>query len=396
MKKLVAVLLIAVVVLCSAIAQASSESIPGMQEIIIMNDAFADLPLSSQCYNAKEYHKAYNLGEIIDENFWFQPKADAQADIVAFTDFYIDSTSLNVFRQKFVSFTKDNPAFDYDIFVGPQQKESYDVKYKGFCKIGNEGFLFVPEDGWNVDDLFFNSGFVAADSYEFVSVTGETVELKADELADYEIVMDGKECVDLKGAKNLDALKYMIPKGLTRNSIPAAEGISRFTVMLCADGVYKTAPKYTENRAGSFYDSWSIADLLDKYGTAPCEEVQVISWKDGYSQNEPYQLFFEKYMAFQAPLENGKQKEFFTLGRVQPRNAGVSNIGYLVMEKEAFAYIPESGLLLSDAFRKTGMYDAALYLLTYSDGYEKLVRAEEADTMTVNADSGLVSIRVFL
>lgn len=95
-------------------------------------------------------------------------------------------------------------------------------------------------------------------------------------------------------------------------------------------------------------------------------------------------------------MENGKQKEFFTLGRVQPRNAGVSNIGYLVMEKEAFAYIPESGLLLSDAFMKTGMYDAALYLLTYSDGYEKLVRAEEAETMTVNADSGLVSIRVFL
>lgn len=394
MKKLTAVLLLAALVLGMAFASGMTEK-TGMQEIIILNNAFEGLEKTDQCFNAKEYHKAYNLGEIIDANFWFTPADDASAETVAFTDFYTDSTSLKIFRQKFVSFMKDNPAFDYDIFVGQQQKESYDVKYKGYCVIDKEGLVFVPADGWNVAELLDNIKLAKADAYEFVSATGESVVLNASELDGAEIVLHGLDCADLTGEKTLDALQYIIPQGLTKDSVPAAEGVSRLTILLCANGVFKTEAPYLENRAGTFYKSWAVKELLAKYDITPCEEVEVISWKDGYSQKEDYGLFVKKYIAFQAPTAKGDQKDFFTLGKAQKRNGGVNNAGYYIFEEEAFAYVPETGLLLGDAFKAVGM-DGAFYMLTYSDGTERVIKAERAETMVLPSDTQVVSISVFI
>jgi len=395
MKKLTAVLLVAVMVIGGLFAQGAAENASGMQRIIILNNAFDGLELSSQCYNAKEYHKAYSLGEIIDDNFWFTPAADAKADTVAFTDFYTDSTSVEELRQKYVSFVKDNPSFDYDLFVGKQQKETYDVKYKGYCIIDKEGLVFVPEDGWNAADLMTNIGMVKSDAYEFVSVSGEKAIVASDKLADCEIILHGNDCADLSGAATLEALLYIIPQGLTKESMPSEEGVSRLTVLLCANGVYKTEPKYSENRAGTYYDSWAVADLFKKFSITACNEVKVQAWTDGYSQNESYDLFVQKYISFQEPISSGKQKDFFTLGKVQARNSGVSNIGYIVLSNEAFAYIPSSGLALSEAFAKTGM-DAAVYIFKYADKTEKTVRAEAAAAMVLPSDSNLSSIEIYL
>lgn len=394
MKKLTVVLLLAALVLGTAFASGMTEK-TGMQKVIILNSAFDGLEMTDQCFNAKEYHKAYNLGEIIDANFWFTPDSGASAETVAFTDFYTDSTSLKIFRQKFVSFMKDNPAFDYDLFVGQQQKESYDVKYKGYCVIDKEGLVFVPTDGWNVAELLDSIKMAKADAYEFVSATGESVVLSASELDGEEIVLHGLDCADLAGEKTLDALQYIIPQGLTKDSTPADEGVSRLTVLLCAKGVFKTEAPYMENRAGTFYKAWAVKDLLSKYNITPCGEVEVISWKDGYSQKEDYSLFAKKYIAFQAPTAKGDQKDFFTLGKAQQRNGGVNNAGYYIFEQEAFAYIPETGLLLGDVFKTVGM-DGAFYMLTYSDGMERVIKAERAETMVLTPEMQVVSISVFI
>ena len=68
------------------------------------------------------------------------------------------------------------------------------------------------------------------------------------------------------------------------------------------------------------------------------------SYKDGYSKTISAEEFASLYIAFQAPTSKGDQKDFFTLGRNQERNAGVNNIGSYVFEDASFVYVPETGV----------------------------------------------------
>ena len=144
MKKLLTIVLLVSLVVCALSAQAIYENPQGMKKIVILNNAFAGLEETRQCYNAKEWHKSYSLGEIIDANLWFVPSDNINVSTVAYADLYTDTCDLATFRGKLVSFIKDNPAYDYDLFVGPNQKESSDVWYKGWCVIGNEALVFMP------------------------------------------------------------------------------------------------------------------------------------------------------------------------------------------------------------------------------------------------------------
>ena len=73
MKKLLTIVLLVSLVVCALSAQAIYENPQGMKKIVILNNAFAGLEETRQCYNAKEWHKSYSLGEIIDANLWFVP-----------------------------------------------------------------------------------------------------------------------------------------------------------------------------------------------------------------------------------------------------------------------------------------------------------------------------------
>ena len=151
MKKVLAIVLLVALVMGVAFAQSIKENPEGMKRIIILNNAFEGLEATRQCYNAKEWHKSYNMGEIIDRNLWFTPSDDIEVSAVHIGDAYRNITTLGVFRGKYVSFVKDNPAYDYDLFVGPNQKESEDVWYKDYVVIGNEALVFMPEEG--IEDL---------------------------------------------------------------------------------------------------------------------------------------------------------------------------------------------------------------------------------------------------
>ena len=402
MKKLIVAFLVVCLVVTSVFAQSISEKTEGMQHINILNNSFEGLEASSQCYNAKEWHKSYNLGEIIDANLWFTPADNTDVFTVAYADFYTDTCKLSVFRGKYVSFVKDNPAFEYDLFVGPNQKESSDVWYKGWCVVGHEALVFMPEEGF--EDLLYVAegvGLVPATGFVFESVTGEQVTLTADQLATAKIVYDDNRVITLVcGDVKLKDVYSVTVEGVTKDSKLEGDGVYRMVMLLNAKGVYGVDAPYLQNRAGTYYPTsktalhaypgcYLVSDLFTKFNVTPSESVKVISYKDGYARNEEYEHFTKKYIAWHAT------GEYITLGQEQSKTEGaVFNAGYYILDEDAFVYIPETGLSLSSVFETVGMANVCQYKLTYADGTVERLYREDVLALNLAADSNLVSIEV--
>ena len=366
--------------------------IEGMKELIVLNNAFEGLELSKQVYNAKEWHKCYSLKEIVEDNFWFIPSPEDEAVTVAFTDFYEDRETAKSFMSKFVSLAKDNEKYDYELFVGMNQKETYDVKYKGYCKVGSEALVFVPEDGWMIEELLEVMPFAVADSYDLVTVSGDKYRVSYSDIQDFEILQEGDGCVVTNGEITIPDPLYLIPTGLTPESVPEEGVVSRATVLIDAIGVYGVDAPYSENRAGVVYSAWSCAELLEKFGVPVDGDVVMTSYKDGYSKTISAEEFASLYIAFQAPTSKGDQKDFFTLGRNQERNAGVNNIGSYVFDDASFVYVPETGIACSDLALDTGMTESDEYLVTYKSGESSVISGEEFAALTLSGDTEVVTI----
>ena len=399
MKKLLAIAILVSLVVGALFAQAIYENPSGMSKIIILNNAFEGLEASRQCYNAKEWHKAYSLGEIIDKNLWFTPSDDSIVSTVAYADLYTDTCDLATFRGKLVSFIKDNTAYDYDLFVGPNQKESSDVWYKGWCIIGNEALVFMPEEG--IENLLYvaeNVGLVPATGFVFENVAGQSVTLTAEQLADASIVYIGDAITLVCGDVSLPDVKSVTVAGITKDSKISGEGVYRMVMLLNADGVYGVDAPYLGNRAGTWYPTattakhpyagaYSVAELFAKFNITPSEAVQVISYADGYTRNEEYNHFLKKYIAWHASAE------YITMGMAQTRKEdAVYNAGYYIIQDQSFAYIPEAGLNLEEAFRYVGMADVVQYKLTFTDGSYMVLDKDEIPGKVLPADSNVVMI----
>lgn len=366
--------------------------IEGMKELIILNNAFDGLELSKQVYNAKEWHKCYSLAEIVEANFWFMPADDDEAVTVAFTDFYEDRETAKTFMSKYVSLAKDNEKYDYELFVGMNQKETYDVKYKGYCKVGVEALVFVPEDGWMIDELMEIMPFASAPSYDLVTVSGDRYRVSSEDIIDYEILPEGDGCVVTNGDITIADPLYLIPTGLTPESEVEEGVVSRATVLINANGVYGVDAPYSENRAGVVYSAWSCAELMDKFAVPTVGDVVITSYKDGFTKTISAEEFASLYIAFQAPTSKGDQKDFFTLGRNQERNAGVNNVGSYVFDDASFIYIPDAGLSCADIASETGMAESDEYLITYVNGDSIVISGEEFMALSLSGDSSIVTI----
>ena len=400
MKKVLAIVLLIALVMGAAFAQSIKENPEGMTRIIILNNSFEGLETTRQCYNAKEWHKSYNMGEIIDRNLWFTPSDDIEVSAVHIGDAYRNITTLAVFRGKCVSFVKDNPAYDYDLFVGPNQKESEDVWYKDYVVIGNEALVFMPEEG--IEDLVTYAaevGLVPATGFIFTSVSGESVTLKAEQLVDAAIVYDENRVITLVcGDTKLADVKEVIVEGTTKDSVIEGEGVYRMVMLLNADGVYGVEAPYLQNRAGTWYPTattakhanagcYSVAELFDKFDVTPVDSVYVESYVDGFGRAEKYADFIQKYIGWHATAE------YITMGQHQSKKEdAVWNVGYYILSAESFAYIPEAGLNVAAAFARIGMADVTQYKFTYADGKVELKYAEEIPGLVIPADSNLVTI----
>lgn len=399
MKKLLTIALLVFLVAGALTAQSISENPEGMKKIIILNNAFEGLEASRQCYNAKEWHKSYSLGQIIDDNLWFTPADDTIVSTVAYADLYTDTCDLATFRGKLVSLVKDNPAYDYDLFVGPNQKESSDVWYKGWCIIGNEALVFMPVDG--ITDLLYvaeNVGLVPATGFVFENVAGESVTLTAEQLVAAQILYVGDEITLLCGDISLANVKSVTVEGITKDSKIEGEGVYRMVMIPNADGVYGVDAPLLGNRAGTWYPTattakhayagaYSVADLFAKFDITPCDSVQVISYADGYAREEEYVHFTKKYIAWHASAE------YITMGMEQSRKEdAVYNAGFYILKDEAFVYIPETGINLGDVFAKIGMADVVQYRLSYADGTVMTVYREAIPNLVIPAGADLVTI----
>ncbi len=399
MKKLLTIVLLVSLVAGALFAQSISENPEGMKKIIILNNAFEGLEESRQCYNAKEWHKSYSLGQIIDDNLWFTPADDTIVSTVAYADLYTDTCDLATFRGKLVSLVKDNPAYDYDLFVGPNQKESSDVWYKGWCIIGNEALVFMPEDG--ITDLLYvaeNVGLVPATGFVFEDVAGKSVTLTAEQLASAQILYVDGSITLLCGDVSLADVQSVTVEGITKDSKIEGEGVYRMVMVPDAVGVYGVDAPLLGNRAGTWYPTattakhqyagaYSVADLFAKYDVTPSESVQVVSYADGYARDEEYEHFTKKYIAWHASAD------YITMGMEQSRKEdAVWNAGYYILKDESFVYIPESGLKLGEAFEKIGMADVVQYKLTYADGTVMLVYNEAIPNLIIPAGSDLLTI----
>ena len=400
MKKVLAIVLLIALVMGAAFAQSIKENPEGMSRVIILNNSFEGLEATRQCYNAKEWHKSYNMGEIIDRNLWFTPADDIEVSAVHIGDAYRNITTLGVFRGKYVSFVKDNPAYDYDLFVGPNQKESEDVWYKDFVVIGNEALVFMPEEG--IEDLVTYAaevGLVPATGFIFTSVSGESVTLTAEQLVDAKIVYDKNRVITLVcGDVKLADVKEVLVEGTTKDSVIEGEGVYRMVMLLNADGVYGVDAPYEQNRAGTWYPTattakhvnpgcYSVAELFDKFDVTPTAEVYVESYVDGYGRAEKYDAFIKKYIGWHATAE------YITMGQYQSRKEdAIWNPGYYILSAESFAYIPEAGLNVAAVFERIGMADVTQYKFTYADGKVELKYAEEIPGLVISADSNLLTI----
>ena len=399
MKKLLAIAILVSLVVGALFAQAIYENPSGMSKIIILNNAFEGLEASRQCYNAKEWHKAYSLGEIIDKNLWFTPSDDSIVSTVAYADLYTDTCDLATFRGKLVSFIKDNTAYDYDLFVGPNQKESSDVWYKGWCIIGNEALVFMPQEG--IENLLYvaeNVGLVPATGFVFENVAGQSVTLTAEQLADASIVYVGDVITLVCGDISLPDVKSVTVAGITKDSKISGEGVYRMVMLLNADGVYGIDAPYLGNRAGTWYPTattakhpyagaYSVAELFAKFNITPSKAVQVISYADGYTRNEEYNHFTRKYIAWHASAE------YITMGMEQSRKEdAVYNVGYYILKNEAFVYIPETGINLGKVFETIGMADVTQYKLTYADGTVMYIYGTDIPSVGIPAGNDLVTI----
>lgn len=399
MKKLLAIAILVSLVVCAVFAQSIYENPSGMKKIVILNNAFEGLEASRQCYNAKEWHKAYSLGEIIDKNLWFTPSDDAIVSTVAYADLYTDTCDLATFRGKLVSFVKDNPAYDYDLFVGPNQKESSDVWYKGWCIVGNEALVFMPQEG--IENLLYvaeNVGLVPATGFVFENVAGESVTLTAEQLTKASIVYVGDVITLVCGDVTLPNVKSVTVAGISKDSKISGAGVYRMVMLLNADGVYGVDAPLLGNRAGTWYPTattakhpyagaYSVADLFKKFSITPCENVKVISYADGYARDEEFNHFAKKYIAWHASAE------YITMGMEQSRKEdAVYNAGFYVLKDEAFVYIPDAGINLADVFGVVGMANVVQYKLTHADGSVLVVDKDAIPFLQVPHDSDLVTI----
>ena len=104
----------------------------------------------------------------------------------------------------------------------------------------------------------------------------------------------------------------------------------------------------------------------------------------------PYDNFAQRYIT----LDNSKERQPYTLGKVQPKSEYVKNAGYFVIDNtNAIIYVPETyvegaGMALTDVLAFLGMENATSVDLVCADGYTENVPAEKFAEVTLMHISG--------
>lgn len=420
MKKTLAVI-VAVLVALTVFASATKE------QVVILNNALPTFESSYQNYNAFYWTDAYSMADIVKDNFWHQP-SDTTVTITGSADSFVpgvetmlwgaDESQVGTyktvfgFKDRFVAFQYMVPTEEYDVYLGKGvEKKGSEVQYMNYSIIGDEAVLFFT---WeiNVSELITamsdNAGkkIVDASSWKVVDVDGNEVTVNKNEILSAQFTTDGKT-VDLATSKQtIKSVQSIAPADATPETVAEEDEVLRFVVALDAKGVYGEEPKYNESRNGYYYprpwEAWSdakitgcysLSEIFKKYGVKEGTDFVSESYLDGFSRDEAWDWISQKYITF----DNRSGHEVITVGKVQSKSDdSMWNIGYLKSDKHVFAYIPETGLKLADAFARLSIdHDVKYVAITYLDGTTDNVKYETACGLVINQDSTIVSVALY-
>ena len=181
----------------------------------------------------------------------------------------------------------------------------------------------------SVSELFEALGMVEAEAYDFVCADGYVHNIIAEDIPACTIEhVDGR--VDARvpgvGDNTLRSIAYIIPEGLTAETIDPEGGVQRIIVFEGVVEEYGLAASEQPRGDETAADCYSFAEFADAaLWTTPLEEVQIVA-TDGYESAHLYMDIAEKYGSFghsAAPTFAGETADV----NVEPWHMAYINLG---------------------------------------------------------------------
>jgi len=138
-------------------------------------------------------------------------------------------------------------------------------------------------------------------------------------------------------------------------------------------------PFGSQNRQG-----YSILEFVEKnLNDEPGSDVTIVA-TDGYTANEKYEDFIEKYICL------GGSDAPIVIGAKQDKNWAVWNMAHISFGTEAVCFVPEEGVSVLELFGALGMVEAEAYDFVCTDGYTHKIKAEQIGECYINHVSGRI------
>lgn len=366
-------------------APTTEAALAELGKIAIFNTAQADLAFTKDAearFNSV-WMPAYAVADYVAANFWFVPTEETPVGVTSWQDGYTWEQTYATFANQFLSIEIDaSMAENHEVVVcGEGSGDEVHPWHVGWITVGAEAMLFMNKDGYVAQYLFEDIGMVAADEYDFVCADGWSETIHKDDLKDVNIFFN-EETGTLDATSiayagyTLGNIKYIIPTGLEQGAEAPAEGIAKINVF--ANGVADLTA-VDAYYGGSTPEAFSVKELLESVGMTTGTSVTITSYLDDDPETIDFENFAQRYIT----LDNSKERQPYTLGKVQPKSEYVKNAGYFVIDNtNAILYVPETyvegaGMALTDVLAFLGMENAKEVDLVCNDGYTETVTADK-------------------
>ena len=364
-------------------------------KIAIFNTAQAELAFTKDAdarFNSL-WMNAYPVADYVAANFWFAPAEDAYVGATSWQDGYTWEQTYATFSQQLLSIDMEASMVEnHEVVVcGEGSGDSVHPLHIGWITVGAESIAFVPKGGYVAQYLLEDAGMIAAEEYDFVCADGFSETIHKDDLKDVEIFIGENgiiECTSIAWSPyTLQNLQYIIPTGMEKGAEAPAEGIAK--VNFFASGVAELTA-VESYYGGSTPEAFSVKELLEMVGMTSGSSVTITSYLDDEPETIEFANFAQRYIT----LDNSKERQPYTLGKVQPKSEYVKNAGYFVIDNtNAIIYVPETyvegaGMPLTEILAFLGMENATSVDLVCADGYTENVPAEKFAEVTLMHISG--------
>ena len=365
-------------------------------KIAVFNTAQADMAFTTDAearFNSV-WMPAYSVAEYVAANFWFAPTEETPVGATSWQDGYTWEQTYATFANQFLSIEIEaTMAENHDVVVcGEGSGDEVHPWHVGWITVGAEAMIFMPKNGYTAQYLFEDMGMVAAEEYDFVCADGFSETIHKDDLANVEIFFSEEsnsvECTSIAFSPyTLQNLQYIIPTGLEQGAEAPAEGVAKINVFATGAANLTAVDSYY---GGSTPEAFSVKELLEMVGMTSGSEVTITSYLDDDPETIPYDNFAQRYIT----LDNSKERQPYTLGKVQPKSEYVKNAGYFVIDNtNAIIYVPETyvegaGMALTDVLAFLGMENATSVEIVCADGWSEVVTADKFGEISLYNDAG--------